>query len=164
MGLRDIAILVTVYGSIPYIYLKPFIGVLVWYWLGLMNPHRISWTLQNQHFAQIIALVLLFSMLVYKKEKKEIPWTPITITLAMFTVWMFLTTVFSLFPDRAWHLWDKVWKIMLTTYVAMLLLNSKERVIALTFVSAMSMAYFGVKGGILHNNYRRRISRLGAAR
>ena len=40
MGLRDLLLLVTVYGSIPFILRKPFVGILVWYWLSLMNPHR----------------------------------------------------------------------------------------------------------------------------
>lgn len=147
MGLRDLLLLVTIYGSIPFIYMKPFIGVLVFYWLGLMNPHRISWTLTNQPFAQIIALAMLSSLLIARKEKKEIPLTPITVTLAVFWAWMLLTTIFSIYPDSAWHQWDKVWKIMLTTFVAIMVLNSKERVIALTAVAVLSIGFYGFKGG-----------------
>jgi probable O-glycosylation ligase (exosortase A-associated) len=147
MGLRDLVLLVTIYGSIPFIYMKPFIGVLVWYWLGLMNPHRISWTLTNQPFAQLIALAMLSSLLIARNEKKEIRLTPITVTLALFWAWMLLTTIFSIYPHWAWHQWDKVWKIMLTTFVAIMVLNSKERIIALTVVAVMSIAFFGFKGG-----------------
>jgi probable O-glycosylation ligase (exosortase A-associated) len=147
MGLRDLVLLVTIYGSIPFIYMKPFIGVLVWYWLALMNPHRISWTLTNQPFALIIALAMLSSLLIARSEPKRIPATPITITLGLFWAWMLLTTVFSLYPDSAWHQWDKVWRIMLTTFVAMMVLNSKERVITLTVVATLSIAFYGFKGG-----------------
>ncbi|MBK1631083.1 putative O-glycosylation ligase, exosortase A system-associated [Thiohalocapsa halophila] len=148
MGLRDIFLLVTIYGSIPFIYMKPFIGVLVWYWLALMNPHRISWTLTNQPFAQIIALAMLSSLLIARNEPKQLPVTPITVTLGLFWVWMLVTTVFSLYPNLAWWQWDKVWKIMLTTFVAILVLNSKERIIALTTVAALSIGYYGFKGGL----------------
>jgi probable O-glycosylation ligase (exosortase A-associated) len=158
MGLRDLVLLVTIYGSIPFIYMKPFVGVLVWYWLGLMNPHRISWTLTNQHFAEIIALAMLSSLLIAKNEKKQIPATPITITLGLFWAWMLLTTIFSMYPDWAWGQWDKVWKIMLTTFVAIMVLNSKERIIALTVVSALSIGFYGFKGGfftaVTGGNYR----------
>jgi len=147
MGLRDIVLLIAIYGSIPFILRKPFVGVLVWYWLSLMNPHRISWTLENQPFAYVIALTTLISLLIAKNEKKEIPWTPITITLALYWAWMLVTTVFALYPQLAWHQWDKVWKIMLTTFAAMLLLNSKQRIVALTAVSALSVGFYGFKGG-----------------
>jgi probable O-glycosylation ligase (exosortase A-associated) len=147
MGLRDIVLLIAIYGSIPFILRKPFVGVLVWYWLSLMNPHRISWTLENQPFAYVIALTTLISLLIAKNEKKEIPWTPITITLALYWAWMLVTTVFALYPQLAWHQWDKVWKIMLTTFAAMLLLNSKQRIVALTAVSAFSVGFYGFKGG-----------------
>ncbi len=147
MGLRDIFLLVTIYGSIPFIYIKPFIGLLVWYWLSLMNPHLISWTLSTQPFAQLIAIVMLSSLLISQQEQKRLPATSITVTLALFWFWMLTTTIFSLFPDRAWTQWDKVWKIMLTTYVAMMMLNTKERVIALTTVAALSIGFYGFKGG-----------------
>ncbi len=116
MGLRDIVLLITIYGSIPFILRKPFLGVLVWYWLSLMNPHLISWTLTRQPFAQIIALAMLGSLLISRTEKKQIPATPITITLAVFWFWMLVTTIFSFYPQLAWGQWDKVWKIFLTTY------------------------------------------------
>ncbi|MGB5834332.1 MAG: putative O-glycosylation ligase, exosortase A system-associated, partial [Thiohalocapsa sp.] len=148
MGLRDIVLIIAVYGSIPFILRKPFIGVLVWYWLSLMNPHRISWTLENQPFAQIIAVVMLTSLLLARDEKKQIPATTITIMLAVFWFWMLLTTIFSFYPDLAWWNWDKVWKIMLTTYVAIMMLNSKERILALAIVSIFSIGFFGFKGGL----------------
>jgi probable O-glycosylation ligase (exosortase A-associated) len=148
MGLRDIVLLVTIYGSIPFIYMKPFVGVLVWNWLALMNPHRISWTLTNQPFAQIIALAMLSSLLIAQREPKRIPVTPITVTLGLFWFWMLLTTIFSLYPTLAWWQWDKVWKIMLTTFVAIMMLNSKERIIALTVVATLSIGYYGFKGGL----------------
>jgi probable O-glycosylation ligase (exosortase A-associated) len=148
MGLRDLVLLVTIYGSIPFIYMKPFVGVLVWYWLSLMNPHRISWTLVNQPFAQIIALAMLSSLLLARQEKKQIPATPITVFLGLFWAWMLLTTIFSLYPDLAWWQWDKVWKIMLTTFVAIMVLNSKERIIALTVVATLSIGFYGFKGGL----------------
>jgi len=148
MGLRDIFLLVTIYGSIPFILRKPFLGVLVWYWLSLMNPHLISWTLTRQPFAQLIALAMLGSLLISRTEKKQIPATPITIILAVFWAWMLVTTIFSFYPQYAWGQWDKVWKIFLTTYVAIIMVNSKERILTLTFVAALSIGFYGFKGGL----------------
>lgn len=147
MGLRDIVLMIAVYGSLPFILHRPFIGVLVWYWLALMNPHRISWTLARQPFAQLVALTLLASLLINVRESKHLPLNAITITLALFWVWMLITTLQAFYPQLAWLQWDKVWRIMLTTYIAILLVHTKERLIALTAVMTAAIAFFGVKGG-----------------
>jgi probable O-glycosylation ligase (exosortase A-associated) len=148
MGLRDIFLMVTVYGSVPFIYLRPFYGVLVWYWLAIMNPHRLSWNLVHQPFAQLIALAMLSSLLVATKERKELPITTITVALMLFWAWMLLTTFFAVYSGQAWWQLDKVWKIMLTTFVSLLLLNTKYRIIALTTVATLSVALYGAKGGL----------------
>ncbi len=148
MGLRDLVLMGTIYGTLPLAYLRPFYAVLMWYWLAIMNPHRLSWTLVHQPFAQLSALVMLTSMLVVTKERKELPITPLTVTLLLFCAWMLITTVFAIHPDWAWRQWDKVWKIMLTTFVSLLLLNTKYRLIALTTVATLSIALFGLKGGL----------------
>jgi len=148
MGLRDIVLLAAVYGSIPFIIRKPFFGVLVWYWLSLMNPHRISWVLTNQPFAQLIALTVLASLFINRALPKQFPVTPIAVALGLFWVWMLITTIFSLYPVLAWWQWDKIWKIMLTTFVAIALMNSKARILALTAVAALSIGFYGFKGGV----------------
>ena len=147
MGLRDIVLLVTIYGSIPFILRKPFVGILVWYWLSLMNPHRISWVLTGQPFAQLIAITMLASLLMHSDEKKRIPGNSITFLLAGFWVWILATTLFSLYPDLAWPQLTKVSKILLTTFIAIAVVNSKERLEALVVVVSFSIAFYGFKGG-----------------
>ena len=39
--MRDIAVTAVVFGLLPFILWRPHIGILVWTWLGLMNPHRL---------------------------------------------------------------------------------------------------------------------------
>jgi hypothetical protein len=48
--------------------------------------------------------------------------------LLVLIAWMFMTTVFSLYPWLAWEQWDKVWRIMLMTYVTMMLINDEHRI------------------------------------
>lgn len=59
---------------------------------------------------------------------------------------MFLTTVFAMYPWMAWPQWDKVWRIMLMTFVTMIVINERERVHWLVVVIALSLAFYGVKG------------------
>ena len=41
--MRDIIVTLAVFGTLPFIFWRPWIGILVWCWLGYMNPHRLAW-------------------------------------------------------------------------------------------------------------------------
>jgi probable O-glycosylation ligase (exosortase A-associated) len=146
--MRDIAVTLAVFGILPFILKWPYIGILAWSWLGYMNPHRMAWGFStSMPFAFMVALCTLAGMMM-SKEPKRIPWTRETVLLLVFTAWMFITTLYSLYPGMAWPQWDKVWRIILMTYVTMMLINSKERIYLLMAVIALSLAFYGVKGGI----------------
>lgn len=146
--MRDYLVTFLVFASLPLILRKPFIGILVWTWLGLMNPHRMSWGFATDlPFAQIVAITLLVSLLI-SKESKRLPSTPLTWLLGLWWGWMLVTTFFALNPDSAWAQWDKVWKIMLLTFIAILLVNSRERLDAFAWIIVISLGSYGVKGGI----------------
>jgi probable O-glycosylation ligase (exosortase A-associated) len=61
---------------------------------------------------------------------------------------MFITTCFALVQAPAWVQWDKVWRVMLMTYVTMMLITDKHRVKMLMFVIALSLGFYGFKGGV----------------
>jgi len=77
--MRDLVITLIVFGSIPFILKKPYIGLLMWCWLGYMNPHRLSWGFAYDFpFAQVIAIVTMLAIFL-DKEKKQIPITGLVI-------------------------------------------------------------------------------------
>lgn len=146
--MRDIAVTMAVFGALPFILKWPWMGILVWSWLGYMNPHRLAWGFSTtMPFAQIVALTT-FAALLVSREAKTLPWTRESKLLLAFTVWMFMSTVFSMYPGLAWPQWDKVWRIMLMTFVTMMLINERDRLHWLVVVIALSLAFYGVKGGI----------------
>lgn len=144
--MRDYIVTLLIFGSLPLILSRPFIGVLVWVLLGLMNPHRLCWGFApTMPFAFIVAVTLLSSFLI-SKEKKQIPWTPLSVLLAFWWVWMLIASIDA--ADYPWDDWDKIWKIMLLTFVMIALLNTRERIHALVWVAVVSIGLYGVKGGI----------------
>lgn len=146
--MRDIIVTLAVFGSLPFILWRPWIGILMWSWLGYMNPHRLAWGFStSMPFALIVALVT-FAAIAISREKKEIIWTRETKLLLLFTGWMFVSTLFSMYPWMAWPQWDKVWRIMLMTFVTVLVINDRQKVHWLVVVIALSLAFYGVKGGI----------------
>ncbi len=146
--MRDIIVTSVIFSLLPLIIWRPYIGALTWAWMSFMNPHRLAWGFAySLPFAQLVALATLIGM-VMSREKKDIPWTRETILLLIFIGWMILSTINSMYPWLAWEQWSKVWRIMLMTYVTMMLINDKHRIHLLVTVTALSIAFYGFKGGI----------------
>jgi len=146
--MRDIAITLAVFGSLPFILARPWIGILVWTWLGFMNPHRLAWGFSvTMPFAMIVAVTTLAAIFL-SREPKRFSRQPEMILMLVFLAWMLVTTVMAYYPTLAWEQFDKVWKIFLMIFVATLVINTKERLQALVWVIALSIGFFGVKGGL----------------
>ena len=142
--MRDIAVTLAVFGSLPFILWRPWIGILVWTWLGFMNPHRMAWGFSTtMPFAMIVALTTLIAML-FSKEEKRIPWERETVVLVLFTGWMFITTIFAVYSELAWLQFEKVIKIQLMILVAMMLITTPQRLKLLVWTIALSLAFYGV--------------------
>ena len=146
--MRDLAVTFIVFASLPIILRRPDIGVLVWTWLSLMAPHRLTWGFAyDMPFAQIVGIVLLGGFLL-SREPKRIPWSAITVIWAFFVVWMCVTTVFAFHPQDAIAGWEKSMKIQITSFMILMLMTTPKRLQAFVWVVALSIAFFGVKGGV----------------
>ncbi len=113
-----------------------------------MNPHTQGWGFATSFpFAAIIAGVTMVSML-FTKDSKNLPRTSATWAFIAFVLWMNVTTIFALYPEEAFTQWNKVIKIMLMTFVTLMLIKTKEHIQLLIWVIVISLAYYGIKGGI----------------
>jgi probable O-glycosylation ligase (exosortase A-associated) len=146
--MRDIVTLAIVFGLLPVILVRPYVGVLAWCWIGYMNPHRLAYGLAYDFpVAAIIGGATLVG-LVFTQEQKRIPWTPLTVCWVLFVLWMSFTTLFALAPDAAFEAWTKSMKIQSMTFVTVMLMCTRERITLLTATIAGSLAFYGLKGGI----------------
>jgi putative inorganic carbon (HCO3(-)) transporter len=145
---RDILVTLIVFGLLPSVLRSPVNGVLMWVWISVMNPHTQGWGFATEFpFAQIIALTTIFSML-FTHEPRALPWTPVTVVMLAFAGWMCVTLPFSMFLDPSIVLWSKVMKIMLMTFVCIMLVKSARDIHRLAWVLVVSLGFYGVKGGI----------------
>lgn len=146
--MRDVVITLIILGSLPFILRRPYIGILMWVWVSVMNPHRLSWGFAYSFpFAAIIAATTLVA-LVATSEPKKLPMTPVVLTLLAFFGWMCVTTVFSMWPDESVVMLNRVSKIMLMTCVTIMLIKTRKQVQLLVWVLVGSLGYFGTKGGV----------------
>ena len=146
--MRDLAILVVVFGLLPLVLARPHVGVLLWSWLGYMNPHKLAYGFAFYFpFAQIVGLVTLFSM-VFSRERKWIPLNATTIAWLLFVLWMNVTTYYALNPENAALEWDRTMKIQLFALITVMLIRDKTKVILLVWTIAISIGFYGIKGGV----------------
>lgn len=146
--MRDVIITLMVFGMLPFILRYPWYGVLAWSWLSYMNPHRLAWGFAyTMPFAQIVAVVLLFSLF-FTKEKISLPANFMVVIWVMFLVWLSICTFFAVYPDLAAEQLTKVLKIQLITFVTLMLMRDFERVNQLIWVIVFSIGFYSVKGGI----------------
>lgn len=146
--MRDIILSGIIFGSLPFILRWPYVGVLMWTWIAFMNPHRLTWGFAySMPWAMIVALATLTGLL-FSREPKKLPWTPITALLLVFLGWMTFTSFYAVYPVLAWPQLDKVSKIMLMVFVTIVVMQKKDRLQLMLWVMTLSLAFYGVKGGI----------------
>ena len=146
--MRDILVVIAVFGFLPVILYRPYVGVLVWSWLGYMNPHRLTWGFAYDFpFSQVVAIVTLAGF-VFARDKRGIPITKTTVVWLLFIVWMSLSTLFAMVPEDAnWELGRTI-KIQPISFVTIMLIIDKRQVHLLVWVIVLSLGFFGVKGGV----------------
>lgn len=145
--MRDIALFLVIFGSIPFILKRPWIGILMWSWLSYMNPHRMTWTLAVDFpFAQVIAMVTIAAFIIHGGGR--LPITVLSVSILTYTLWTCFTTVFALVPMWAYEKWETFMKIQVMTVLTLCLINSRERLQALVWVITLSLGFFALKGGV----------------
>jgi len=138
---------------------RPWIGVLLWTWLSLMNPHRYTYGFAYDFpVAAIAAGSILLGMLFTPLKTSPFNKGAGPIWLAIFMVWITVSWRMGLDPEADFSQWDKVMKIMVMILVAAMLIRTKEQIYAFMWVVAGSLALIGIKGGVftvMHGgNYR----------
>ena len=134
---------------LPVCFARPWIGVLMWCWLSYMNPHRLTWSFAHDWpFAMMVAAVTLSGFLMKSSDSKPMPWTRETVLLVAIWIHFVCTTVLAMSPAYAWDYLLKVSKILLFTFLPLVLLQDAVRFRLMLMVIALSIGFYGLKGGI----------------
>src|SRR3954468_22932269 len=97
--MRSILVFTIIACAIPFIFKRPWFGVLLWVLVSVMNPHRLTFGFAYDfQFAAIIAVVTMLSG-GFSKESRHFPLTPLTVSILALMLWMDLTALFALNED-----------------------------------------------------------------
>ncbi len=146
--MRSLFIFVVILSSVPAIFIKPHVGILIWSWISYMNPHKLTFgPAYNFPFLDIIAGATIIALLL-SKEAKKIPNHPILWVLFIYAFYTAVTAVGAFVPEQIEIKGILFAKILLFTVLTIMLTTTKSRLDAFVWVIALSLGYFGVKGGL----------------
>lgn len=157
--MRDIALTLIIAGILPFTLKKPYIGLLLWIWLGIMNPHRLTYGFaHNLPFAQISAIFFFLGILLNLKQTYRFPWNGITVAMLAFVLWIGVSPWFSFHPEFEFEPWVRAFKIQLMVLIGFLVVGNRRQLNAIIAILALSVGFYGIKGGIFTvltgGNYR----------
>jgi len=145
--MRDLAISLVIFGSLSFILLRPWIGVLMFAWISLMTPHRFAFGFAYDFpFAAIVAVVTLVGLFVTKDEVRLEP-NAVVWLLILLPAWTCVTYIFALEPNAATGRLSEVLKVFLFVLVSAMVLHTRKHIEWMIWVIVISVGFFGVKGG-----------------
>ena len=147
--MRGIMLGVVFFGALPFVFRRPFVGVLLWFWMSIMNPHRIVYGLFSElPYALIIGVVTLLAW-VTSREAKRPPIDTTTVLLFCLLIWITITSVFGLAPGAdIYDRWQLAAKMLGFTLLAYSMMTTRVRVEAVVWIVALSIGFYGLRGAI----------------
>jgi len=150
--MRDLLVLVIIFAAAPFCLINPSFGMLMWFWVTYFNPHRFTWSYaHNFPVAMVIAIPTLAGALIGKKSLRALLTTESVLLLALW-VWFYLTyfhaqgvPLFSANMADARYEIDHISKILLMTFVMLVVINSREKLRNVLLVTALSLGMLGLK-------------------
>ena len=148
MPIRDITIVSIVLILAILALRRPWIGVMNWTWLSIMNPHRYAFGFAySAPVAAIAAASTLVWLLLTKEKRSPFQGAP-TVWLFLFSIWMTLSWLAGYNAAGDYEQWEKIVKIYLMVFVALALLHSKHHIMAFAWVTVGSLVFLAAKGGL----------------
>lgn len=148
MSVRDLVVTAVIFGLLPFCVVRPWVGILTWSWVGYMNPHRLTWGFAySLPFGMVVMAATLIG-LPFNREVKGIPRALEVYLLLALWGWFLVTTIFAFYPADAWEQFIKVSKILFGVFLSLMLLQEERKLRALILIIALSIGFFGFKGGI----------------
>ncbi len=146
--MRDLIVLSLVFAGALAALRYPWIGVMTWTWVSIMNPHKQAWGMATEFpVAALVAGTTLVGLL-FEKERRNPFIDPSVGFLALFMVWICVTYPFSFHRETSTDLLLRALKIDLFVIITIVLLHSRKQIESFCWVVVLSLGLLGAKGGL----------------
>lgn len=146
--MRDLLLFAILMGLVPIILMRPWIGILAWFWAGLMTPQFLTWGFMRTFPIAMLIGVVTLAGLVMARDRRPMPMTREMVMMWMLVAYTAMTSYFAVNSSGAWEFWQHLMKILIITFITPILIHGSRRIILLLLVITFSLAFYGFKGGI----------------
>jgi putative inorganic carbon (HCO3(-)) transporter len=144
---RDVILLAALVGILPLIWRAPIVGLIAWIWISIMSPQReVYGVLRNFELNLWIAVFTAFAWGA-SKERKLVPINAMSALMVLFGLWTCVTTWLALDQTFSAPLCLITLKTLVLALAVITLVNTKARIQAVIWALAISLGYYGIKGG-----------------
>jgi probable O-glycosylation ligase (exosortase A-associated) len=145
---RDALLMLIIVGGALAALRVPWVGVIMWTWVSLMNPHEaFGYAVATWPVASMVALATLLGLLFTRDRQSPFVGPPI-VALVCFWIWICVTLPFSFYLDDSLPIWERSMKIFLMLFVTLALITDEKKLHVFIWTMVVSVAFFGVKGGV----------------
>jgi probable O-glycosylation ligase (exosortase A-associated) len=146
--MRDIVVVSLVLWAAFVSLRRPVVGLLTFAFLGFFSPQSYTWSFGRTIPLSMIVAITTIAGLFISPEPKKWPAQREMIILILLWLTFGLSTVFAIYPDRAYPELIGVSKILLMVVLATVVINTKERLDSLFRVIGYSLGFYGFKCGV----------------
>jgi putative inorganic carbon (hco3(-)) transporter len=147
-GYRDLLLVVTIFAGLILTLRLPFVGVLLWTWISIMNPHQEAWGFSHAIPLNFIIAMVTMGAWFFSAGHRTPPQRFLFYTILCFLLWTTFNSFFAVVPDWSWQFWDRTWKIFALGLLMAAAATTKVRIHAIIWIIVISLFYYGVKGGL----------------
>lgn len=126
---------------------RPVFGMLTFVWLGFLSPHSMTWAGRTFPVAQLTGAGTILGYLFWSEPRRFPAQRESLLLLALWGTFG-ISSLFALEPDSAYDRFIDVSKILLMALLSTSLINTRGRIQWLVRVIALSLGFYGLKGGL----------------
>jgi putative inorganic carbon (hco3(-)) transporter len=147
--MRDILIIAIVLAAIPVGIVNPYYGALVYAWISYMYPHKLAWSYaQTFRVAFLSAMSVIIGFLFHRPGDFSVLRMRENIILILLLAAYAWSSLFAIYPNRAWPRCEDMLKMISIALIISVMLSDRAKVRQLLLVIALSLGFYGLKGGL----------------
>jgi putative inorganic carbon (HCO3(-)) transporter len=154
-NMRDIIILGWVFGSLPFCFLRPFYGLIVFSILAYNRTQDLSWGVAGSFsLSEYVAIAMIAGYVFNHRGKRFVSDVRLWLMIVL-GVWIGLSVLFAYLPPMGYRKYNEFLKIILIAIMTPALVNTPFRLRVMFWTIALSFGFYGVKNAVLQETILR---------
>ena len=146
--MRDLAFIAFLLAFFAMGFKRPFLLVLVYVYIDIVSPQRLTYLLLNSVPISLIAFALAVGGWILAEDKRDTRVGARQVLIVLLMLYCWVTTINADFPAEAQEKWGWVWKALIFAAFLPLTLRTRLRIEALLLFMILSASSIIIVGGI----------------